>query len=126
MQETEQTNYGFAKKIMHPGELVNVVPGNDSNKTNFACGICGKNLKTSQPLEMHTTWCKSKVETNLVSNNNTRIAFNQTINAIKKEKNDEKIVQSVIEKLVVDVEASELAQIPDKRKSYALKEKTDA
>ena len=75
---------------------------------------------------MHTAWCKSKAETNLVSNSNTRIAFNQTINAIKKEKNDEKIVKSVIEKLVVDVEASELAQIPDKRKSYTLKEKVDA
>ena len=75
---------------------------------------------------MHTAWCKSKVETNLVSNSNTRIAFNQTVNAINKEKNDEKIIKSVIEKLVVDVEASELAQIPDKRKSYTLKEKVDA
>ena len=75
---------------------------------------------------MHTAWCKSKAETNLVTNNNTRIAFNQTINATKKEKNDEKIVKSVIEKLVVDVEASELAQIPDKRKSYTLKENVDA
>ena len=109
-------NYGFTKKISHRGELVNVVPGNEGNKTNFV----------SQALAMHTAWCKSKAETNLVSNNSTRIAFNQTINAIKKEKNDEKIVKSVIEKLVVDVEASELAQIPDKRKSYTLKEKVDA
>ena len=58
-------------------------------------------MKTSQDLAMHTAWCKSKVETNLVSNSNTRIAFNQTVNAINKEKNDEKIIKSVIEKLVV-------------------------
>ena len=106
--------------------MVNVVPGNESNKTSFVCGICEKNLKTSQALAMHTAWCKSKAETNFVSNNNTRIAFNQTINAIKREKNDEKIVKSVIEKFVVDVEASEFAQFPDKRKSYTLKEKVDA
>ena len=93
---------------------------------NFAWGICGKKLKTPQALAMHTAWCKSKTETNLLSNNNTRIAFNQTINAIKKEKNDEKIVKSVIEKLIVDVEASELAQILNKRKSCTLKEKVDA
>ena len=125
-KQTSLFNYGFTKKISHRGELVNVVPENESNKTNFVCGICGKNLNTSQTLATHTAWCKSKIETNLVSNNNTRIAFNQTINAIKKEKNDEKIVNSVIEKLVVDVEASELAQISDKRKSYTLKEKVDA
>ena len=112
--------------ISHRGELVNVLPGNEGNKTNFVCGICGKNLKTSQALAMPTAWCKSKAEKNLVSNNNTRIAFNQTINAIKKEKNDEKIVKSVIEKLAVDVVASELTQIPDKRKSCTLKEKVDA
>ena len=125
-KQTSLFNYDFTKKISHGGKLANVVPGNEGNKTNFVCGICGKNLKTSQPLGMQTTWCKSKAETNLVSNNNTRIAFNQTINEIKKEKNDEKIVKSVIEKPVVDVEASELAQIPDKRKSYTLKEKVDA
>ena len=125
-KQTSLFNYGFTKKISHRGELVNVVPGNEGNKTNLVCGLCGKNLKTSQALAMHTAWCKSKAETNLVSNNNTKIAFNQTINGIKKEKNDEKIVKSVIEKLVVDVEASELAQIPDKRKSYTLKEKVDA
>ena len=75
---------------------------------------------------MHTAWCKSKAETNLVSNNNTRIAFNQTINAIKKEKNDEKIVKSVTEKLVVDVEASEICTDSRQKKKLYLEKKVDA
>ena len=66
-KQTSLFNYGFTEKILHWGELVNVIPGSEGNKTNFVCGISGKNLKTSQAVAMHTAWCKSKTEMNLVS-----------------------------------------------------------
>ena len=79
-KQTSPLNYGFTKKISHRRKLVNVVLGNEGNKTNFVCSICEKYLKTLQALVRHMTWCKNKTEMNLASDKNSVITLNQIMN----------------------------------------------
>lgn len=127
-KQTSLFHFGFTKKICHRGELVNVVPGANEADGQFTCMVCAKTLKTSQALSMHEFWCKQKSsDANLDQHKDSPSAgLHQMINGNNNNKDVEKTVKSVLDKLVADVEAADLPKIPDKRKSHTLDEKVNA
>ena len=79
----------------------------------FECIDCKKSLKTSQALSMYEFWCKNKLSHTDIAQTDkdpksilSYLFLDQIIDGKNKYDNIEKTVKSVLEKLVIDVEAN--------------------
>ena len=109
-----QRKYGIEEKwlmLCHPQLRTKCIP----------VLIVKKEFKTSQALSMHKHWCNNLHHR--TSPGRPPIDFERKNDT--RSENFSMIAKSVVTKLIVDVEANEHQNLPDKRFSYAIKKKVE-